>query len=264
MKWRALLCLLLAFLLTGHAHAAGRSVTVQVDGQPLSGDSFAENGVTYVHIVPLMQALGGGHTAWKAADRTAVSETDLVTLSVPIGSRQIQVNGCAYDINAPVLLRGGRTYVPVRAVAELLGAQVTFAGWDAPITVTTGQKAAYTDEDLYWLSRVISAESRGEPLLGQLAVGTVVMNRVASAQFPDKIRDVVFDNSGAVQFTPTANGTIYDEPAAASVLAARLVLNGARVVGGCLFFFAPALSQDTWIRENRTYYTTIGCHQFYL
>ena len=41
-------------------------------------------------------------------------------------------------------------------------------------------------------------------------------------------------------------------------------LAGTDIVGGCLYFYAPALSQGTWIRANRTYYTTIGCHRFYL
>ncbi len=95
-------------------------------------------------------------------------------------------------------------------------------------------------------------------------MGNVVLNRVASAQYPDTILGVIFDRKDAVQFEPVANGTIYDEPAASSVLAAQLALEGtAAVPEDCLYFFAPALSQGTWIRENCTYYTTIGCHQFY-
>ena len=122
---------------------------------------------------------------------------------------------------------------------------------------------AYTEEDLYWLSRIISAESRGESLLGQVAVGNVVLNRVASDRFPDTVKSVVFDRKDAVQFEPVANGTIYGEPTAQSVLAARLALNGTSVVGGCLYFFNPAWSQGLWVRQNCVYYGTIGCHAFY-
>ena len=63
---------------------------------------------------------------------------------------------------------------------------------------------------------------------------------------------------------PVENGSVYLEPVPASVLAAKLCLEGASVVGECMYFFAPALSPGTWIVNNRTYSTTIGCHRFYL
>ncbi len=125
------------------------------------------------------------------------------------------------------------------------------------------ERPPYTEEDLYWMSRIISAESRGEPLLGKLAVGTVVLNRVASGEFPDTVREVIFDRKWGVQFTPVANGTVYDEPTQESVLAAKLVLDGARVAGDSLYFIAPELTDNHWTMENRTYVTTIGCHWFY-
>lgn len=42
------------------------------------------------------------------------------------------------------------------------------------------------------LAKVIYSESRGEPYVGQVAVGAVVMNRIQSSQFPDNIKEVVF------------------------------------------------------------------------
>ena len=121
------------------------------------------------------------------------------------------------------------------------------------------------EEDLYWLSRIISAESRGETLIGQIAVGNVVLNRVRSEKFADSVKDVVFEvDSGYVQFEPVSNGTIYDEPTYRSMLAAKMALAGCDIVGDSLYFFSPALSSGSWIRANRTYLTTIGCHRFYL
>ena len=96
-----------------------------------------------------------------------------------------------------------------------------------------------------------------------MAVGSVILNRRASGKFPDTIQGVIFDRKDAVQFEPVANGTIYDEPTRQSILAARLVLSGASVVGGCMYFFNPSLSTGQWIRRNCTYYTSIGCHMFY-
>ena len=95
-------------------------------------------------------------------------------------------------------------------------------------------------------------------------MGNVVLNRVASREFPNTIPGVIFDRVDGVQFEPVSNSTVYNTPTAQSVEAAKRVLNGERVVGNALYFYAPALSQGVWINANRTYYTTIGCHRFYL
>ena len=234
-----------------------------MDGQELTGGSFAEEGVAYVPLAPLLEALGGWETGWDQPTRTATADTGLFSLSVPAGRSQVLADGFPFDTSAATLVRGGCTYVPLRSLASLLGAQVEFVDWSSPVTVSSGQEAEYTEEDLYWLSRIISAESRGESLLGQVAVGSVILNRRASGKFPDTIQGVIFDRKDAVQFEPVANGTIYDEPTRQSILAARLVLSGASVVGGCMYFFNPSLSTGQWIRRNCTYYTSIGCHMFY-
>ena len=156
------------------------------------------------------------------------------------------------------------------------------AGWGAEISgnywwglielaFTSGDPAKvqwaseyYDSTDLYWLSRIISAEAKGEPFAGQIAVGNVVLNRVRSSQFPSTVKGVIFDTKYGTQFSPVASGTIYNTPTRSSVAAAKAVLAGQRVVDDCLYFYAPALSDGTWIRKNRPFYTTIGCHRFYL
>ena len=119
-----------------------------------------------------------------------------VTLAAKPGERWLTVNDRALYIPHGVLLENGRTLVPVRALAEALGGEVDWSR-EAGGTLTPGSgraaAPAYTAEELYWLSRIISAESRGEPLLGKIAVGTVVLNRVASREFPNNIHDVIFD-----------------------------------------------------------------------
>ncbi len=244
--------------------AWARDAAVTVVGESLEEPAFVENGVAYAPLAPLLEALGYGPVSWDQPSRTASAETALFSLAVPVGRDYVLADGCFYSTGSASTIRGGRTYVPLRAMANLLGAQVLWQGWNAPIAVTAAAGSpAYTEEDFYWLSRIISAESQGESLYGQVAVGNVVLNRVASDQFPDTIRGVVFDQKDAVQFEPVANGTIYNEPTEQSVLAAKLVLSGTEVVPGCLYFFNPSLSQGLWIRQNRSYYTTIGCHMFY-
>ena len=189
-----------------------------------------------------------------------------VTLAARPGDQWLTVNDRALYLPDGVRLEDGVTTVPIRALAEALGGQVD---WDREtgVTLTPGDgrpaAAPYTEEELYWMSRIISAESQGEPLLGKLAVGTVVLNRVASDEFPNTIHDVIFDRKYAVQFAPVANGTVYNKPTEESVLAAKLVLEGARAAENSLYFLAPELTDNHWTMENRTYVTTIGCHWFY-
>ena len=231
-------------------------------GEPLSHRAELRGGTGYIPLRALMAGREDWNLRWDAASRTAVAEGPHFSLSFPIGGEVIDLDGEPYTVGGSYL-KNDLTYVPLRAVAELLGQTVHWQGHARPILLEDAAMA-YTEEDLYWLSRVISAESRGEPLLGQIAVGTVVLNRVASDAFPDTIREVVFDTNHAVQFEPVANGTIYQEPAASSVLAARLCLAGARAAGQSQYFYAPALSEGVWINANRPYYITIGCHRFFL
>ncbi len=142
---------------------------------------------------------------------------------------------------------------------EIIGNEVCI--WGVP----TFPKAedVYDYEDLYWLSRIISAESRGEPFVGQLAVGTVVINRTRSHYYPDTIYEVIFDKLGGVQFTPASTGSVYREPTESSVLAAKMCLEGFSLDDGILFFFNSKLAAGSWITANRTYTMTVGQHDFY-
>lgn len=253
--------LLLAALLLSVPARAENAVEVMVDGEPVP--AFAEDGVTYVQLVPLLETLGGWEAVWDSGARAAKAETALFTLEVPVQQGYVLADGYSYETGRMALLREERTYVPLRSVANLLGAQVDFTGWDEPVDVRVREPEVCTEEDFYWLCRIISAESKGECLAGQIAVGNVICNRVASDQFPDTIKDVVFDRKDGVQFEPVSNQTISLEPTEQSVLAARLALAGVDVAGESLYFFNPALSQGLWVRANRTYCTTIGCHMFY-
>ncbi|MDO4825774.1 MAG: cell wall hydrolase, partial [Bacillota bacterium] len=117
----------------------------------------------------------------------------------------------------------------------------------------------YPEEDLYWLSRAIYSESGNQPMAGRIAVGTVILNRVADPAFPDTIKDVVF---APRQFSPVANGTIYHAPDERSVVAAKLCLDGVREAEPCLYFNVTTMY--SWADRSRTYYCTIGGHNFYL
>ena len=106
---------------------------------------------------------------------------------------------------------------------------------------------------LYWLSRIIYAESGNQILEGKIAVGNVVMNRVNSPKFPDNIYDVLYQKN---QFSPASSGSLKRTPNAESVIAAKLVLEGVEIVPGALFFNRAGMA--CYASRNRAYLTTIG------
>ena len=240
--------------------------TVTANGTQLSSQqAWVEKGTSFITL-RTFAALTPYALSW---DGTTAHLTGAgLNLQARPGDPYITVNGRALYVPEQVRVVDGKSYLPLRVLANATGAGLTWDSAAATARLDTTRlnppSASYNADDLYWLSRVISAESLGEPLRGQIAVGNVVLNRVKSPQFPNTIQGVVFDQKYGVQFEPVSNRTIYSDPAPMSILAAKLCLEGASVVGGSLYFFAPALSPGTWIRSSRTYHTTIGCHRFYL
>ena len=120
----------------------------------------------------------------------------------------------------------------------------------------SGNAESGGDEAL--LARLISAEARGEPYTGQVAVGAVVLNRVEHPSFPNTISEVIYQ-SGA--FSCLYDGQ-WDEPIADSAYkAAREALAGADPTGGAIYYFNPVTATSKWI-WSRPEIITIGKHRF--
>lgn len=135
--------------------------------------------------------------------------------------------------------------------------------YDSIVSRGTNTNRSYSN-DLYWLSRIIHAESSGEPYNGKIGVGNVVLNRVNSSKFPNTVKSVIFEYyKGIPQFIPVADGTIYDNPSQDSMQAAKNVLNGSNIVGSATYFFNPDKAAAKWIVNNKTYVKRIGNHVFY-
>lgn len=112
--------------------------------------------------------------------------------------------------------------------------------------------------DLQLLARLISAEARGEPYIGQVAVGAVVLNRVDHPSFPNSIADVIYQTDA---FTCLYDGQ-FDEPVAESAYrAAQEALDGYDPSYGALYYFNPVTATSQWI-WSRPLIVTIGKHRF--
>ncbi len=250
--------------------AAYPTVPVSVGAGRTRVSACLIDSTTYVPLRATVQALCDGKVAYNAATRTVTVTARGLDLCVTDGDPVLRVNGrCFYTGEASVILNDGTFYVPVRLLAKAFSADVTWDAGTRSVTVSAGRAFAtsgdsfYNADDLYWLSRIISAESRGEPLIGQIAVGNVVLNRVASSQYPNSVYGVIFDRQYGVQFTPAANGTVYAAPTASAVTAAKLCLEGVTVSEKILYFYEPSIAASSWIGRNRPYVFSIGAHYFY-
>ncbi len=246
----------------------GIPTAVTLNGERvLAGQTVRLGGVTYVPLRFFSELMGECNVRWNGAKNTATVETDRLTLTARTGDLYIVANGWyLYTVN-PVENLNGRIYVPIRPLARAFGAEVE---WDAASETAHVVKrsapisrASYNETDLYWLSRIISAEARGEPFSGKIAVGNVVMNRTRHRSYPSTVKGVIFDRRHGVQFTPTVNGEIYRAPTEESVIAAKICLAGYTLSEDVLFFFNPRISTSSWIDRNRPYAFTIGNHWFY-
>lgn len=265
---RLLAAALLAVFLTIPISATGGENTapVTVNGIPLTAqEGWIEGGTSYVTLRGLDRVLSDTNLMWDGI--AAYFSREDFTLKAQPGNQYIEVNDRALYLSEGVQVPDGVTALPLRLVAEALGGTAVWDGELGCAQLTTGvltpDTSSYDQTNLDWLAAIISAESRGETLGGQIAVGNVVLNRVSHWRYPDSIYGVIFDENYGVQFEPVSNGTIYNAPTDQCVIAAKLVLEGADVAGDSLYFFAPALSEGTWIRGNTQYVMTIGCHQFY-
>ena len=112
--------------------------------------------------------------------------------------------------------------------------------------------------DLYLLAKCIYAEARGESYIGKVAVGAVILNRVASPDFPNTIYGVIYQPWA---FTAVHDGQINLEPDGACYQAATDALNGWDPTYGCLYYYNPATASSSWI-FNRQTVVTYGDHVF--
>ena len=128
----------------------------------------------------------------------------------------------------------------------------------APAAAASASTSNSYASDVELLARLIHGEARGEPYVGMVAVGAVVLNRVKSSRFPNTIAGVIYQ-SGA--FDAVSDGQINLTPGEQSRRAARDALNGWDPTGGCLYYYNPATATSKWIwtREVRL---NIGEHSF--
>ena len=256
----ALLGLALMIGLSGHALAADDiTAPVVVDGVEQTNFCATQYGdTTYTSFYGVTLALRPDAViTWE--NNQLVARADDFTMYARIGTNFLVINDRYLYIPDGVKVDDtGDTLVPTRVLATALGAaigwengSVTYAAAGTPLASgSTYYDAATVD----LLARVITHESGNQPLEGKIAVGNVILNRVASPSFPDTVYEVVYQKGqfpGATDCTPNAE----------SVIAAKLCLDGANAVPGAYWF--NGADEPCWASRNKATVAVIGGHAFY-
>ena len=271
-----LVCLILSLVAVTGVSAevtfpSGATATrVYLDGKEvLQGECVIIDSVTYVPLRNFCNLLDKCRFTWNGITATATVKSDHLTLTVQNDALYIIANGHYFYTVGRVMNLNGHMYVPIRPLARAFNEDLS---WNASarcveLTSRSGVRAvapaAYAADEVYWLSRIISAEAKGEPFLGQIAVGNVVLNRVRSSAYPNTIYGVIFDRKYGTQFSPVSFGTIYNPPTESAVIAAKICLEGYSLSDSALFFLNPKIATNNWIVKNRPFAFRIGNHDFY-
>ena len=227
---------------------------------------FQRGGITYVALASMALALDENAQINWDGENTATVTTEDLTLSASVGDPYVVANGRYLYVAEGVQLVDGRVTVPVSVVIKAFDAALLWDSTTGVITVNSGSGAIssaeeyYNEEDLFWLSRVIYAESGNQPMEGKIAVGNVVMNRVSNPIYPDTVQGVLAQKN---QFSTYKNGKLADRtPNESSVIAAKMVLDGAVLeeTRGALYFDSATRS---WASRNKECIAVIGGHKFY-
>ena len=245
------------------------SVSVLWNGDYLC-DGYERLGTTYVPAVEFLELLLGSPCVLKYKQPYSVINLkgEGFELCCYVDPGYITVNGRCVPLDGSPIKIDGLVCFPITSLTKVIGAELITGinGKYCNIKYTSGTPIpsandVYNQSDLYWLSRVIFAESGTQPLEGMIGVGNVVLNRVESIRFPNSVYDVIFQKN---QFSVVDCGMIYREPDERSIIAAKLCLEGADSVGESLYFINPALCNGSWFRNNLTFTHRIGEHDFFV
>lgn len=274
----------------GADYTALKDAVFCLNGENVKMALYQINGTVYCQLKKFFQkTLDSAKVTWADGQAEVTGNApsgEALSLIAKPGAKSMQVNGVNVDIPDGIRLIKNSTMAPVEQLAGVFQDSSVAYDPDAnTCTVTTGSALAelsepepkpaapltideqieafqpsgnYDPQELDMVSRIINAEAGNQSLKGKIAVGNVIMNRVASSEFPNNIHDVVYQRN---QFSVVYYRSYQRTPSEESVKAAKMALDGINVVPGAVFYNMTGMS--SWASRNRPYLTTLQDHDFF-
>ncbi|WP_033544005.1 cell wall hydrolase [Planococcus sp. CAU13] len=127
-----------------------------------------------------------------------------------------------------------------------------------PPTGFVGPSTKMKLENVEMMAKIVHGEARGESFIGKVGVAAVVLNRIASPDFPDSTEEVIFQRNA---FTAVNDDQYLLIPDKSAYDAVREAMDGVDPTKGAVFYYNPSGVSDEWI-FSRTVLTQIGRHFF--
>ncbi len=145
------------------------------------------------------------------------------------------------------------------------------AGYHPVVQMNVLERSCQYDinrEEYEILLKIVEAEAGGEDLTGKILVANVILNRVKNENFPNTIKEVVFQrDNGVTQFSPIANGKYETAiPGDDTKEAVERALYGEDYSEGALYFVSRQYADPIkmqWFDEHLTSVLKHGGHEFY-
>lgn len=142
MKRRIIATVLAMTMITSVTAMAADEITVNVNGTALELDQppIIENGRTLVPLRAIAEALGC-EVVWNDTDKTASFVQGDVTAIITVGENYILVGDGVYNeefpIDSPAVIVNSRTMIPLRALSECFGFDVSWNGESKTVEVSS-------------------------------------------------------------------------------------------------------------------------------
>ncbi|MCC8436722.1 cell wall hydrolase [Brevibacillus sp. M2.1A] len=180
-----------------------------------------------------------------------------VTPTSAMAPQPIQILPVLDSATAPSEQVSKKEKTPTTSAAAVKRKSVQVSRDSRPKVVRNG-KVKVSERDMELLARLVYAEGRGEPYEGQVAIAAVVLNRVASDDFPNTVREVIYAPNA---FSPVHDGNLTHKLNESTRKAVQDAVNGKDPSNGSLYFFNPDTATSKWI-WSRPVTVEIGNHRF--
>lgn len=245
---KKLICVLLMVLMIPIAYGEETiEISVSINDALLASENYhiIENDEIYVVAKDFIEAIGGQVKWIPTTQLIEVTLNDQVII-FQIGASVMSLNGAFQEIDTPVIIKNGRTMLPVKSIELYFDCVIEWDESNYHLNIVKEhfqlsdsfiKEPTYTEEDLYYLAKIVTVESGDQSEEMALAIANTVLNRVKDHRFPNSVKDVIYQVDRYVQFPP-AHKTSFEnlEPSEMATIAAKKALEGINNIGYSLYF----------------------------